>query len=91
VGRARLDAFETGKRLTPRRDGRSLAGPGTASHRSPDLVAQFGLVAISIGAVVMMATLDGLNETGFRSAVLFGIGAGPWPQLGNVIMSSAIR
>ena len=69
----------------------ALLGPRIAGRRSPRTVAQFGLVAISIGAVVMMATLDvDLNETGFKiSLVLFGIGAGLLAsQLGNVIMSS---
>jgi MFS family permease len=89
-----LDAFETGKRLLPLSVAMlvaALAGPRIAGRRSPRTVAQFGLVAISIGAVVMMATLDvNLNETGFKIAlVLFGIGAGLLAsQLGNVIMSS---
>ena len=89
-----LDAFETGKRLLPLSAAMlvaALAGPRIAGRRSPRTVAQFGLVAISIGAVVMMATLDvNLNETGFKiSLVLFGIGAGLLAsQLGNVIMSS---
>ena len=89
-----LDAFETGKRLLPLSLAMlvaALAGPKIAGRRSPRTVAQVGLVAISIGAVVMMATLDvNLNETGFKIAlVLFGIGAGLLAsQLGNVIMSS---
>ena len=89
-----LDAFETGKRLLPLSAAMlvaALAGPRIAGRRSPRTVAQVGLVAISIGAVVMMATLDvNLNETGFKiSLVLFGIGAGLLAsQLGNVIMSS---
>ena len=89
-----LDAFETGKRLLPLSAAMlvaALSGPRIAGRRSPRTVAQFGLVAISIGAVVMMATLDvKLNETGFKiSLVLFGIGAGLLAsQLGNVIMSS---
>ena len=89
-----LDAFETGKRLRPLWAAMlvaALSGPKIAGRRSPRTVAQIGLVAISIGAVVMMATLDvNLNETGFKiSLVLFGIGAGLLAsQLGNVIMSS---
>ncbi len=89
-----LDAFETGKRLLPLSAAMlvaALAGPKIAGRRSPRTVAQVGLVAISIGAVVMMATLDvNLNETGFKaSLILFGIGAGLLAsQLGNVIMSS---
>ena len=54
-------------------------------------MAQFGLVAVSIGAIVMLATLDvTLNDTGFKVALaLVGAGAGLLAsQLGNVIMSS---
>ena len=50
-----------------------------------------GLVAISVGATVMLATLDvSLNDTGFKAAlVLIGAGGGLLAsQLGNVIMSS---
>ena len=50
-----------------------------------------GLVLISAGAVVMLATLDvKLNDTGFKIAmVLVGAGGGLLAsQLGNVIMSS---
>jgi MFS family permease len=89
-----FDAFETGKRLLPLSAAMlvaALAGPKLAGRRSPRTVAQLGLIAISAGAVVMLATLDvDLNDTGFRTAlVLMGIGAGLLAsQLGNVIMSS---
>jgi MFS family permease len=89
-----LDAFETGKRLLPLSLAMlvfALLGPKLAARRSPRTVAQAGLVAVSIGAVVMLATLDvQLNDTGFKVAlVLIGAGAGLLAsQLGNVIMSS---
>ena len=89
-----LNAFETGKRLLPLSASMlvfALAGPRMAARRSPRTVAQAGLVAISAGAVVMLATLDvKLNDTGFKIAlVLIGAGAGLLAsQLGNVIMSS---
>src|SRR4029077_15785967 len=89
-----FDAFETGKRLLPLSGAMlvaALSGPKIAGRLSPRTVAQLGLVAISAGAVVMMATLDvNLNDTGFKIAlILMGIGAGLLAsQLGNVIMSS---
>jgi len=89
-----FDAFETGKRLLPLSVAMliaALAGPKVAGRRSPRTVAQAGLIAISAGAIVMMATLDvNLNDTGFKTAlILMGIGAGLLAsQLGNVIMSS---
>ncbi len=89
-----LDAFETGKRLLPLSLAMlvfALLGPRIAGRRSPRTVAQFGLVAVCVGAVVMLATLDvTLNETGFKVALaLVGAGAGLLAsQLGNVIMSS---
>jgi uncharacterized membrane protein len=89
-----LDAFETGKRLIPLSAAMlvaALAGPKVAGRRSPRTVAQMGLVLISAGAVVMLATLDvKLNDTGFKIAmVLIGAGGGLLAsQLGNVIMSS---
>jgi len=69
----------------------ALAGPKIAGRRSPRTVAQMGLVAISVGATVMLATLDvSLNDTGFKTAlILIGAGGGLLAsQLGNVIMSS---
>ena len=89
-----LDAFETGKRLLPLSLAMlvfALLGPRIAARRSPRTVAQAGLVAVSIGAIVMLATLDvTLNDTGFKVALaLIGAGAGLLAsQLGNVIMSS---
>jgi MFS family permease len=89
-----LDAFETGKRLLPLSVSMllfALLGPRVAARRSPRTVAQLGLAAVSIGAVVMLATLDAqINDTGFKIALaLIGAGAGLLAsQLGNVIMSS---
>ncbi len=89
-----LDAFETGKRLLPLSVAMlvfALLGPRMAARRSPRTVAQIGLVAVSIGAVVMLATLDvTLKDTGFKIALaLIGAGAGLLAsQLGNIIMSS---
>jgi MFS family permease len=89
-----LDAFETGKRLLPLSVAMlvfALLGPRIAARRSPRTVAQIGLVAVGIGALVMLATLDvTLNDTGFKVALaLIGAGAGLLAsQLGNIIMSS---
>jgi MFS family permease len=89
-----LDAFETGKRLIPLSAAMlvaAMAGPKIAGRRSPRTVSQMGLLLISAGAVVMLATLDvKLNDTGFKIAmVLIGAGGGLLAsQLGNVIMSS---
>ena len=89
-----FDAFETGKRLLPLSVAMlvfALLGPRIAARRSPRTVAQLGLVAVSIGAIVMLATLDvTLNDTGFKIALaIIGAGGGLLAsQLGNVIMSS---
>jgi MFS family permease len=89
-----LDAFETGKRLLPLSVAMlvfALLGPRIAARRSPRTVAQFGLIAVSMGAIVMLATLEvTLNDPGFKIALaLTGAGAGMLAsQLGNVIMSS---
>ena len=89
-----LDAFETGKRLLPLSVAMlvfALLGPRIAARLSPRIVARIGLVAVSIGACVMLGTLDvTLNDTGFKVALaLMGAGAGLLAsQLGNVIMSS---
>jgi len=88
------DAFETGKRLLPLSIAMLIAavlGPKVAARRSPKAVAQVGLGAICVGAVVMSATVDvQLNEPAFKLALIFlGAGAGLLAsQLGNVIMSS---
>ena len=89
-----FDAFETGKHLLPLSLAMlvfALLGPRIAARRSPRTVAQIGLVTVSIGAIVMLATLDvKLNDDGFKVALaLIGAGAGLLAsQLGNVIMSS---
>jgi len=89
-----FDAFETGKRLLPLSVAMlvfALLGPRLAARRSPRTVAQLGLVAVSVGAIVMLATLDvDLNDTGFKIALaIIGAGGGLLAsQLGNVIMSS---
>ena len=89
-----LDAFETGKRLLPLSVAMlvfALLGPRVAARSSPRVVAQVGLVGVSIGAIVMLATLDvKLHDPGFKVALGFiGAGAGLLAsQLGNVIMSS---
>ena len=89
-----MDAFETGKRLLPLSVAMlafALLGPRMAARRSPRTVAQMGLVAVSIGAIVMLATLDvTLRDPGFKIALaLIGAGAGLLAsQLGNIIMSS---
>ncbi len=68
-----LNAFETGKRLLPLSVAMlvfAMLGPRMAARRSSRTVAQIGLVAVSIGAVVMLATLDvTLNDTGFKVAL----------------------
>ena len=89
-----LDAFETGKRLFPMSVtmfAAALLGPRFAAGFAPKRVAQAGLIALTVAAVVLLSTIDvELNETGFALALaLFGIGAGLLlSQLGNVIMSS---
>ena len=89
-----FDAFETGKRLLPLSLAMlvfALLGPRIAGRRSPRTVAQIGLVGVSIGALVMLGTLDvTLNDPGFKIALgLVGAGAGLLAsQLGNVIMSA---
>jgi MFS family permease len=89
-----LDAFETGVRLIPMSVAMLVAavtGPRLAASRSPRSVSQAGLIAVALGAVVVLATLDvELNAAGFAIGLaLFGVGAGLLAsQLGNVIMSS---
>jgi MFS family permease len=90
-----LDAFETGLRLLPMSATMliaALGGPRMAARRSPKAVARVGLIAIAIGAGILLATLDvELNDTGFLVGLaVFGVGAGLLAsQLGNVIISSA--
>jgi EmrB/QacA subfamily drug resistance transporter len=89
------DAFQTGLRLVPMSVAMliaALAGPRLAARRSPRTVARLGLVAVAIGAVIVLATLDvELRSVGFAIGLaVFGIGAGLLAsQLGNVIISSA--
>jgi MFS family permease len=77
-----LNALETGLRLLPMSVTMliaALTGPKIAARRSPKAVCRLGLVAISIAAVILLATLDiELNDTGFLVS-----------QLGNVIISAA--
>jgi Na+/melibiose symporter-like transporter len=89
-----LDAFDTGKRLFPMSVAMfvaAMAGPRLAAGFAPKRVAQAGLVALLIAAVLLLGTIDvELDETEFAVAlVVFGIGAGLLlSQLSNVIMSS---
>ena len=92
-----LDAFETGKKPVPdvalRCSSPRSLGPKLAARRSRrGTSCRSGSSRWSLGAVVMLATLDvTLNGAGFTiSLALFGVGAGLLAsQLGNVIMSSA--
>lgn len=89
-----LDAFETGKKLFPMSVAMlvaALAGPRLAAIVAPKRVAQIGLVALVIAAVLLLGTIDvELNGATFAVALaIFGVGAGLLlSQLGNVIMSS---
>jgi EmrB/QacA subfamily drug resistance transporter len=89
-----LDAFETGKRLIPMSVAMLIAaisGPRLAVRFAPRRVAQAGLLAVNVGAVCLLATID-VELTGIGFAVglaIFGVGAGLLAsQLGNIIMSS---
>ncbi len=90
-----LNALETGLRLLPMSVTMliaALTGPKIAARRSPKAVCRLGLVAISVAAVVLLATLDiELNDVGFLVGLaVFGVGAGLLAsQLGNVIISAA--
>jgi Na+/melibiose symporter-like transporter len=89
-----LDAFETGKKLFPMSVtmfAAALLGPRLAAGFAPKRVAQAGLLALALAAVVLLATIDvELNDPAFLIALaIFGVGAGLLlSQLGNVIMSS---
>ena len=89
-----LDAFETGKRLIPMSVMMliaALAGPRMAARRSPKTVSRLGLAGLSIGAFILLGTIEPtLNSLGFSIGLaVFGAGAGLLAsQLGNVIMSS---
>ena len=90
-----LNALETGLRLLPMSVTMliaALTGPKIAARRSPKAVCRLGLVAISVAAVILLATLDiELNDVGFLVGLaVFGVGAGLLAsQLGNVIISAA--
>ena len=64
-----LNALETGLRLLPMSVTMliaALTGPKIAARRSPKAVCRLGLVAISVAAVILLATLDiELNDVGF--------------------------
>lgn len=89
-----LDAFETGKRLFPMSVAMfvaALSGPRLAAGLAPRRVAQAGLVALTLAAIMLLQSIDvQLNGTTFAiSLALFGVGAGLLlSQLGNIIMSS---
>ena len=89
-----LDALQTGLKLLPMSVtmfAAALLGPRIAGRRSPGIVARVGLIALSLGALVLVATIDPqLNSTAFAVGLgVFGIGVGLLAsQLGNVIMSS---
>jgi EmrB/QacA subfamily drug resistance transporter len=89
-----LNAFETGLRLFPLSVAMfiaALAGPRLAVRRSPKRVVQAGLLGLSIGAFLLLASVDSeLRQAAFSLAlVVFGIGAGLLAsQLGNIILSS---
>ncbi|HEU4974901.1 MAG TPA: MFS transporter [Baekduia sp.] len=89
-----FDAFETGKRLFPMSVTMfvaALAGPRLAAGLAPRRVAQAGLVALVLGSLLLLQTIDvELRGTDFAVALaFFGVGAGLLlSQLGNVIMSS---
>jgi hypothetical protein len=90
-----LNALETGLRLLPMSVTMliaALTGPKIAARRSPKAVCRLGLVAVSVAAVILLATLDvELNDIGFLVGLaIFGVGAGLLAsQLGNVIISAA--
>ena len=89
-----LDALQTGLKLLPMSVtmfAAALLGPRIAGRRSPRIVARVGLVALSLGALILVATIDPqLNSTAFAVGLgVFGVGVGLLAsQLGNVIMSS---
>jgi MFS family permease len=90
-----FNALETGLRLLPMSATMlvaALAGPRIAARRSPKAVCRLGLLAVSLAAVILLATLDvQLNSVGFLTGLaVFGVGAGLLAsQLGNVIISAA--
>ena len=91
-----LDALETGLKLLSMSITMFIAallGPRAAGRRSPRTVARVGLVALAIGAAILLATLEPeLRSTAFAVGLaVFGFGVGLLAsQLGNVIMSSVV-
>jgi MFS family permease len=89
-----LNALETGLRIVPMSVMMlvaALAGPRLAAGRSVKRVCQAGLVALAIGAGILLASMDvALDRLEFSIGLaIFGAGAGLLAsQLGNVIMSS---
>jgi Na+/melibiose symporter-like transporter len=90
-----FDAFETGTKLVPMSVTMliaALTGPRLAARLSPKRVVQAGLLALALGTVIVLSTID-VQLEGYGFAVglaVFGVGAGLMAsQLGNVIMSSA--
>jgi MFS family permease len=89
-----LDAFDTGKRLFPMSVtmfAAALLGPRLAGRLAPKRVAQLGLLALVVAALLLVDTIDvELDGTAFALALaLFGVGAGLMlSQLGNIIMSA---
>lgn len=91
-----LDAFETGKRMVPMSVAMlaaALLGPRLAARFAPRRVAQAGLLALTLGAVMLLASIDvTLEGLGFALGLaVFGVGAGLLAsQVGNIIMSSVV-
>ncbi len=89
-----LDAFETGMRVIPMSVmmlASALAGPRMAARRSPRRVSQLGLLALAVGAFIILGTIEvTLDSLGFAIGLaVYGVGAGLLAsQLGNIIMSS---
>lgn len=89
-----LDALHTGLKLLPMSATMflaALAGPRLAAGRSPKQVVRLGLIALAIGAVIMLDTIS-VQLDAWELALglgVFGAGVGLMAsQLGNVIMSS---
>jgi len=89
-----LDAFETGKRMIPMSVSMlaaALLGPRLAARFAPRRVAQAGLLGLTVGAVILLASIDVTLEgpTFAIGLAVFGVGAGLLAsQVGNIIMSS---
>ena len=66
-----LDAFETGKRMVPMSVAMlvaALLGPRLAARFAPRRVAQAGLLALTLGAVMLLASIDvTLERDGLRA------------------------